>query len=245
LDERGQEKKVKLMRTGYGLNYVYNYFYPNVDARSKGISMDFFRGRAWKKLTDSIGYTDLKYLVNKDVGKMFKALGNCSTIIFDLRCYPNNTMDKIMLHLFDDNPEYITFGKLDPYRFNTEYYVKKKVLPSGLLARFVPAYKGKIIVLTNEVAQSQAETMLLAFKALGSRCTVIGSNTAGTNGNMSYLNLPYGVTVSYSAVGVYDTQMRCFQGTGISPDIFIQNTISDIMQSRDAVLQKAIEYSTK
>jgi hypothetical protein len=244
-DTSGLIRNIKLKRRATGLQYVYNHFYSNVGSISKSFSKDIDKEISWKRLNDSLGYTNLKYLLNKDVGKMFNQLRDCKTIIFDLRCYPNNTMDKIMLRLFNYNPEYIVFGKFKPYEFNTKYFISRRVFPIGFLTFFVRKYEGNVIVLINEVTQSQGETMVLAFKALGKRCTIIGSNTAGTNGNRSYLYLPFGVIVSYSAVAVYDTNMICYQGTGISPDIFIQNTISDIKQSHDAILQKAIELNSQ
>ena len=45
-------------------------------------------------------------------------------------------------------------------------------------------YQGKLIVIVNELSQSQAEYTAMAFRA-GDNTTIIGSTTAGADGNVS------------------------------------------------------------
>ncbi|MFD2545321.1 S41 family peptidase [Kaistella montana] len=63
-------------------------------------------------------------------------------------------------------------------------------------------YTGKLIVLVNELSQSQAEYTAMAFRA-GENTTIIGSTTAGADGNVSTILLPGGLRTMISGIGVY------------------------------------------
>ena len=104
----------------------------------------------------------------------------------------------------------------------------------------VDAYQGKLILLVNEITQSQAEYTTMAFQA-GSNTTVIGSTTAGADGNVSSFYLPGNLKTMISGIGVYYPDGSETQVVGIVPDVFVYPTIKGIQQGRDELLDKAIE----
>ncbi|MDR1339525.1 MAG: hypothetical protein LBK58_05695 [Prevotellaceae bacterium] len=53
-------------------------------------------------------------------------------------------------------------------------------------------YREKLVIIVNEVSQSQAEYTAMAFRA-GDNTTIIGSTTAGADGNVSQIFLPGGL----------------------------------------------------
>ena len=101
-------------------------------------------------------------------------------------------------------------------------------------------YKGKVVVLVNEISQSQAEYTTMGFK-VGDNVTIIGSTTAGADGNISSINLPGGLRTSISGIGVYYPDGTETQRVGIIPDIEVKPTIEGIKQERDELMEKAIE----
>ncbi|EPR66291.1 Peptidase, S41 family [Cyclobacterium qasimii M12-11B] len=101
-------------------------------------------------------------------------------------------------------------------------------------------YKGKLVVLTNEFSQSQAEYTAMAFRA-GDNTTVIGSTTAGADGNVSPLFLPGGLKTMISGIGVYYPNREETQRIGIVPDIEVKPSIEGIKAGRDELLERAIE----
>jgi C-terminal processing protease CtpA/Prc len=101
-------------------------------------------------------------------------------------------------------------------------------------------YKGKLIVLINEQSQSQSEYTAMAFRA-GDNTTIIGSTTAGADGNVSYIYLPGGLRTAISGLGIYYPNGGETQRIGIVPDIEVKPTIKGIQQGKDEVLEKAIE----
>ena len=73
------------------------------------------------------------------------------------------------------------------------------------------------------------------------KATVIGSTTAGADGNVSAILLPGNIRTMISGIGVYYPDGRETQRVGILPDIVIKPTIAGIRAGRDEVLEKAIE----
>ena len=80
----------------------------------------------------------------------------------------------------------------------------------------------------------------MAFKA-GNNTTVIGSTTAGADGNVSTILLPGGLRTMISGIGVYYPDGTETQRIGIVPDIEVKPTISGIRNEKDELLEKAIE----
>jgi C-terminal processing protease CtpA/Prc len=101
-------------------------------------------------------------------------------------------------------------------------------------------YQGKVVVLIDEISQSQAEYTTMAFRA-GNNTTVIGSTTAGADGNVSRIPLPGGMRTMISGIGVYYPDGTETQRIGIVPDIEIKPTLKGIKDGRDELMEKAIE----
>lgn len=101
-------------------------------------------------------------------------------------------------------------------------------------------FKGKLVVLVNEKTQSQAEYTAMAFRAV-KNSTVIGSTTAGADGNVSRILLPGGLSRMISGIGIYYPDGTETQRIGIVPNIVVKPTIKGIKNGNDEVLEKAIE----
>jgi C-terminal processing protease CtpA/Prc len=163
-------------------------------------------------------------------------------LIIDLRCYPS---DFIVYTL----GEYL-LPKRTKFAMLTTGNVKKPglftsidtVLEDGKSNK--DYYKGKVIILVNEFTQSQAEFTAMAFRT-APRATVIGSTTAGADGNISWFSLPGGIKTAFSGIGIYYPDGSETQRVGIVPDIKVTPTIKGISENRDEVLEKAIELINK
>ena len=70
---------------------------------------------------------------------------------------------------------------------------------------------------------------------------MIGSQTAGTDGNASQVVLPGGLGTIISGLGVYYPDGTETQRMGIVPDIEVKRTIQGVREQRDELLEKAIE----
>ncbi|MBN2836897.1 MAG: peptidase S41 [Candidatus Delongbacteria bacterium] len=101
-------------------------------------------------------------------------------------------------------------------------------------------YKGKVVLLINEVSTSSAEFQIMAYR-LHPNSIVVGSATAGTDGNMSFLTLPGKIVTAFTGIGIYYPDGSETQCIGILPDIEIKPTIKGIREGRDELMEKAIE----
>jgi C-terminal processing protease CtpA/Prc len=97
-----------------------------------------------------------------------------------------------------------------------------------------------VVIIVNETTQSQAEYTTMAFRA-SNNAIVIGSTTAGADGNVSQFSLPGGITTWISGLGVYYPDGRETQRVGIIPDIVIKPMIKGIKDGRDELLEEAIK----
>ena len=105
-------------------------------------------------------------------------------------------------------------------------------------------FKGKVIILVNEITQSQAEYTTMALR-VAPNATVLGSTTAGADGNVSQFTLPGGINTMISGIGVYYPDGKETQRIGMIPDIVIKPTIKGIKQDSDELIEKAIELINK
>jgi C-terminal processing protease CtpA/Prc len=100
-------------------------------------------------------------------------------------------------------------------------------------------YGGSIVILVDESSQSQAEYTAMAFRS-APNAHVVGSTTAGADGNVSPIVLPGGLRTLISGIGVFYPDRRPTQQLGIVPDLVVRPTIAGIRQGRDEVLEAGV-----
>jgi C-terminal processing protease CtpA/Prc len=102
-----------------------------------------------------------------------------------------------------------------------------------------PHYAGKVVILVDEVSQSQAEYTTMAFRAARG-AIVVGSTTAGADGNVSQFALPGGLHTMISGIGVFYPDKAPTQRIGIVPDVKMKPSIAGLRNGRDEVLEEAL-----
>lgn len=73
--------------------------------------------------------------------------------------------------------------------------------------------------------------------------TLVGSPTAGTNGNINSFDLPGGYQVFWTGMLAFKHDGRKHYGAGFLPDIPIEKTIEDVQLGRDGILEKTIKVA--
>jgi C-terminal processing protease CtpA/Prc len=71
---------------------------------------------------------------------------------------------------------------------------------------------------------------------------VMGSQTAGADGNVSMIHFPGGFGSYISGLGVFYPDGKETQGIGIVPDIEVRPTQAGIKKGADEVLERAMQY---
>lgn len=105
----------------------------------------------------------------------------------------------------------------------------------------INTYKGKLVVLTDEFTQSEGEYAVLFLRQFP-KCTVIGTPTAGANGNMVRVPLPGSFRLGFSSVCILAPDGSQTQKVGIAPDIKVARTIEGIRNEKDEVLDYALNF---
>jgi C-terminal processing protease CtpA/Prc len=96
-----------------------------------------------------------------------------------------------------------------------------------------------VVILVDEVTQSQAEYTAMALRT-APNALVVGSTTAGADGNVSAIPLPGGLRSMISGIGVFYPDKTPTQRIGIVPDIEVAPTVSGVRDGRDEVLDAAL-----
>ena len=125
-------------------------------------------------------------------------------------------------------------------RLHTFLYERGDIgTPEGSSTTFF--YHTNTVVLMNERAQSSTETMVMALMG-GDNVTVMGTNSIGANGNVTFLPLPGGLTIGFTGLGVYLPDGGQTQRIGLSPDIYVPRTVEGIREGRDELMEVAIQF---
>ncbi|MDR2408430.1 MAG: peptidase S41 [Bacteroidales bacterium] len=191
--------------------------------------------KCYKILHENISYISLGSTKKDDIPIIKKIIKNKEKIIIDIRNGVSPDSYLLDQYFFIENTPYVTvtLGNLtNPGEFT---FSKPYSTPNSN-----EYYQGKLVVLVNEYTQSGSEWRAMLFK-VAPNATIIGSTTAGTNGNVSIINLPGDIQTYISGIGVYYPDGTETQRVGIVPDIDVKPTIEGIKSGRDEVLEKAIE----
>ncbi len=190
-------------------------------------------------LTKDIAYIHIGSLKSAVLGDIINKVKESKGLIIDFRCYPT-----------DYNSPYILASHLTSKPVSFVRGSVGSAITPGLFVSFDVGkygennpnnYKGKTVVLVNEKTISAAEFSTMLFQAI-ENVTVIGSTTAGADGDISRVFLPGGLVTNFSGVGIYYPDGKEAQRIGIVPDIKVEPTIDGIREGKDEILLKAIDF---
>jgi hypothetical protein len=165
-------------------------------------------------------------------------LGTASGVVFDVRGYPTDAAAQILPHLMDasEGDRWMHVAKIvGPFgRFDGWQSYGWDIKPA------TPRVAGTIVFLTDERAISYAESVMgyVADRKLG---TIVGSTTAGTNGNVATFVVPSGFVVAFTGMRVTGHDGRTpYHLVGVRPDIAVTPTLAALRAGRDEVLDRAL-----
>jgi C-terminal processing protease CtpA/Prc len=209
-------------------------------------SLDIYRwyrksdDKSFKMLDNNIGYLTLQNIKEEDISQIKSEFKDTKGIIIDIRNYPSTFVPfSLGSYFISSMTPFVKFTNGSVNNPGEFTFTKELKIPSK-----GKTYKGKLVVLVNELSQSQAEYTSMAFRA-GDNTAIIGSTTAGADGNVSAIMLPGGLRTMISGIGVNYPNGNETQRLGIVPDIEVQPSIEGIRQGKDELLEKAIETIMK
>lgn len=105
-------------------------------------------------------------------------------------------------------------------------------------------YTNSMIILADINTGSAAEDFVIPFKDNG-RAIIMGEPTFGSTGQPYIYEFGDGISIGIGTKRVYMPDGSKFEGIGVIPDIEVRLTREDIYESRDRVLEKAVEEAEK
>ncbi|HEY7034019.1 MAG TPA: S41 family peptidase [Thermomicrobiales bacterium] len=190
-------------------------------------------------LPEGFGYVDLTRLTIPQVDEAFAAVSDTPGLIFDLRGYPNGTAWSIAPRLTDREVATARFSV--PEIHSPDLAEMTGAIRFRQTAAPSPAghYRGKVVVLIDARAISQAEHTCLYLEATAD-ATFVGGPTNGANGNVTNLVLPGGIEVTFTGMEVRHADGRQLQRLGIQPHVPVEPTLAGVRAGRDEVLAAAV-----
>jgi C-terminal processing protease CtpA/Prc len=194
-------------------------------------------GETFQLLSPEVAYIKLSSIQVQDVVNYIQQASGTRGLVIDIRNYPSEfVVFELGRRLVERVTPFARFtvGDLDnPGAFTWT--------TANALYPFAPFYNGKIAILVDEMSISQAEYTAMALRA-GPRAVVVGSTTAGADGNVSEIPLPGGLSTMISGIGVFYPDKTPTQRVGIIPDIVAMPTRDGIRAGRDEVLEAALSH---
>jgi C-terminal processing protease CtpA/Prc len=195
-------------------------------------------GDTFRKLSPDVAYLKLSSVQAAQASTYITSAAGTKGLVIDIRNYPAEfVVFALGSHLVERPTPFARFTAGDPSNPGAFHWRGNPLQ----LTPASPRYEGTIVVLVDEVSQSQAEYTTMAFRS-ASNTTVIGSTTAGADGNVSAIPLPGGLRSMISGIGVFYPDKKPTQRIGIIPDVEVRPTIQGIRSGRDEVLEAALRH---
>ncbi|GAB3635274.1 hypothetical protein GCM10027422_08640 [Hymenobacter arcticus] len=195
----------------------------------------------YRFITPEVGYIDMARITRAKVPAIMRAFAHTKGIVVDQRNYPGEFVATQLPAYFQAQPslfaKFTQYDPTSPGRFLWQ--------PADTLSAVGPAaYPGRVVVLVNEVSRSLAEFTAMAFRATP-HCTLLGSQTAGADGNASTVILPGGLKTLMTGIGAYYPDGRETQRVGLVPDVVMRPTSAGLRAGRDELRDRAVELILK
>jgi C-terminal processing protease CtpA/Prc len=202
--------------------------------RRTGLTNDL-PGEVFQQLTPDVAYLKLSSVSAAQASEYVQRAAGSKVLVIDIRNYPKEfVVFALGGHLVPTETEFarFTYGLAsNPGAFAWTQPIALRPQP--------PMFGGSIVILVDESSQSQAEYTAMAFRS-APNAHVVGSTTAGADGNVSPIVLPGGLRTLISGIGVFYPDRRPTQQLGIVPDLVVRPTIAGIRQGRDEVLEAGV-----
>lgn len=201
----------------------------------------------FRLLADSVGYIYAGTFTREHLAEVGQALPRTRALIIDLRTYPMN-VDGALIALIGQSLRtesvVVRQALYQTLALPGLFYLQEQWLFEDfgeVAARCTEPYKGRVILLVDEMTQSNPEFQAMAFQSCPQTLT-IGSPTSGANGSIVWIPLP-GQMTSFSGIGVLYPDGTQPQTVGVRLDVEVLPTAEGLQAGRDEVLERALELA--
>ena len=201
----------------------------------------------FRLLTDSVGYIYAGTFSHEHLAQVVQTLPRTRALIIDLRTYPQNmdfTLTELIGRSLRTEPV-VAWQMVHPTLALPGLFFRQELwLYEGFeegAERCTQPYKGRVILLVDEITQSNPEFQAMALQSCPQTLT-IGSPTSGADGDIVWIPLP-GQLTSFSGIGTLYPDGTQTQTVGVRLDVEVQPTAEGLQAGRDEVLERALELA--
>ncbi|HEY0396249.1 MAG TPA: S41 family peptidase [Candidatus Elarobacter sp.] len=198
-------------------------------------------------LPGNVAYADLARLELPQVDALVQRFSTVRAIVFDLRGYPRGTAWALAPHFTGERVAAALFRTPvrqrpigapgagdDPLSYlNETRDFLQMISPSA------PRLRVPVVVAIDARAVSQAEHTALFLRA-AAHARFVGQATTGANGDVTYFQLPGGVTMAFTGQAVLHPNGGRLQRVGIRPDVPVAPTLRGVRSGDDELLTAAL-----
>ena len=221
------------LRTGRKINLHYTLHYFNY--------LWFFKRDDTiqsKEISQEVLYVNLNYLPTDSLIAKIETMRKYKGIIFDLRGYPLSNLRSFLpyLEIENDSNWMMRADSIQPY-----FKSYKPIFLQWNLPKVTNPLKNIHVLLIDGRSISYAESVSLLFKTYGKSNYVIGTPSAGANGNINRVDLLNGFSFTFTGLKV--TFPDSFQHFiyGVKPDVLVKEKSIYLKQGRDIFIETAIK----
>ncbi|MDH3421641.1 MAG: S41 family peptidase, partial [Gemmatimonadota bacterium] len=192
-----------------------------------------------RELEPGIWYVDLDVAEMTEISQNIDSIASAEGVVFDLRGYPNGNHG-VLSHLLAEPDTSVKWMRVQ----QAIYPDRERIAGWGefgwSIQPMAPLIQGRVVFLTDGSAISYAESFM-SFVEHYRLAEIVGSPTAGANGNVNPLTLPGGFRVTWTGMRVLKHDGAQHHNIGIQPTVPLEPTIEGIRAKRDELLERAVE----
>ncbi len=191
------------------------------------------------EIAPGIVYFNLDAADSVALKEVMSNLDQAKGIVFDMRGYPGDAALRVIERLID-RPSQSAYWNVPIIQLPDREGWKWNDLGRWTITPVKPRWKMPVAFMTDARAISYAESIMgiIEHYKLGE---IVGSTTAGTNGNVNSFELPGKYVVTWTGMKVLKHDGSQHHGIGIAPTVPVTPTAAGIAAGRDELLEKAIE----
>jgi C-terminal processing protease CtpA/Prc len=195
----------------------------------------------YRLLDGNLGYVNLQQLGGvAELDRAFEALRDSGGLIIDDRGYPGYPPTWDLVARLCGRPVKSTIFEIPVVSGSDQPTRAWEIIQYEVPPHPKVHYRKPVVVLINDKAMSNSEDLCVYLRN-AERVTFVGSPTAGTNGEVTFLSLPGGGRIGFTGMRAKYADGSRFQNIGILPDVPAAPTIAGVKSGRDEVLEKGIE----
>lgn len=190
-------------------------------------------GESFQLLGGDVAYLNLSNVQFHQLDGYIERAAGTKGLVLDLRNYPPEfVVFSLSGHFVRQPTPFVRFTLPNPDNPGVFSWTSNPLSVQPV----APIYEGTVVILVDESTISRAEYTAMALR-VAPMAVVVGSTTAGADGDVSRIGLPGGLETGISGIGVFYPDKSPTQRIGIVPDILVTPTIAGIRAGHDEMLE--------